>query len=74
MASSEPSAAASRAAADESDLDPAAFLQSVRELSERREREDVERFRKLEQEIEQGRQERARRRAGKFTALSILLH
>lgn len=51
--------------AHESDLDPAAFLKSVRELSEKREREDAERYRKLEEEIERGRQERAARRAGK---------
>lgn len=50
--------------ADEDDLDPAAFLKSVRELSAKREREDNERFRKLEQEIEKGRQERLARRAG----------
>jgi hypothetical protein len=65
---SAPSPAASTSAsqrADESDLDPAAFLKSVRELSEKREREDAERYRKLEEEIERGRQERAARRAGK---------
>lgn len=50
---------------DESDLDPAAFLKSVRELSEKREREDSERVRKLEEEIEKGRQQRARRRQGR---------
>lgn len=49
---------------DESDLDPAAFLKSVRELSEKREREDSERVRRLEEEIEKGRQERAKRRQG----------
>ena len=62
--SSETTSSAQRAA-DESDLDPAAFLKSVRELSEKREREDAERYRKLEEEIEKGRQERAARRAGK---------
>lgn len=51
---------------DDSDLDPAAFLKSVRELSEKREREDNERFRKLEAEIEKGRQERLARRAGVY--------
>lgn len=55
--------------ADESDLDPAAFLKSVRELSEKREREDAERYRKLEEEVEKGRQQRAARRAGKLLAL-----
>ena len=57
--------ASQRAAVDESDLDPAAFLKSVRELSEKRDREDAERYRKLEEEIEQSRQQRAARRAGK---------
>ena len=52
--------------ADESDLDPAAFLKSVRELSEKREREDAERYRKLELEIEKSREQRAARRAGKL--------
>lgn len=56
---------ASASRADESDLDPAAFLKSVRELSEKREREDAERYRKLEEEIEKSKQERAARRAGK---------
>jgi len=46
------------------DLDPAAFLKSVRELSEKREREDNERYRKLEEEIALGRQERLARRKG----------
>lgn len=50
--------------AAEDDLDPAAFLKSVRELSEKREREDNERYRKLEEEIEKGRQERLARREG----------
>lgn len=49
---------------DDDDLDPAKFLQSVRELSHQREREDSERFRKLEEEVEKGRQERLARRAG----------
>ena len=62
----EPPPPASQRAADESDLDPAAFLKSVRELSEKREREDSERLRKLEEEIEKGKQDRAARRAGKL--------
>lgn len=49
---------------DDSDLDPAAFLKSVRELSEKREREDNERYRRLEEEIEKGRQERLARKLG----------
>ena len=51
---------------DPDDLDPAVFLQTVRELSERREKEDSARYRALEQEVEQGRAERAARRAGEF--------
>lgn len=63
----EPTSASQRSVnPDESDLDPAAFLKSVRELSEKREREDAERYRKLEEEIERSRQERAARRAGKL--------
>lgn len=69
MASSTVDAAA-QSRADESDLDPAAFLKTVRELSEKREREDLERYRKLEEEIEQGKRERAARRAGKH----MLMH
>lgn len=49
---------------DDDSLDPAAFLKSVRELSEKREREDNERYRKLEEDIEKGRQERLARREG----------
>lgn len=51
---------------EDSDLDPAAFLKSVRELSERREFEDRERIRKLEEEVAKGREARAARRAGTF--------
>jgi hypothetical protein len=54
-------------AAAPDDLDPAAFLKSVRELSEKREREDNERYRRLEEEIEKGRSERLARRAGECT-------
>lgn len=57
---------------EESDLDPAAFLKSVRELSEKREREDSERVRRLEEEIEKGRQERARRREGKMRSRCVI--
>ncbi|KJY01106.1 hypothetical protein TI39_contig303g00022 [Zymoseptoria brevis] len=59
-----------RDAANESDLDPAAFLKSVRELSEKREREDAERFRKLEEEVQRGREERAARRAERARSIS----
>jgi len=53
------------------DLDPAAFLKSVRELSEKREREDNERYRRLEEEIEKGRSERLARRVGEWTTMPI---
>lgn len=66
------SLAARKREVDESDLDPAAFLKSVRELSEKREREDAERFRRLEEEVQKGRQERAARRAGMFECFSLL--
>jgi hypothetical protein len=40
------------------------FLLRVRELGDKRDREDEERNRKLEEEIVQGRQQRQARRAG----------
>lgn len=46
------------------DLDPAAFVRRIRELSERHEREDAERVSAIEADIEKGRSERAARRAG----------
>jgi len=58
--------------AEDDDLDPAAFLKSVRELSEKREREDNERFRKLEEEIEKGRQERIRRKEGVYMSMGLV--
>jgi len=60
-------------AAAPDDLDPAAFLKSVRELSEKREREDNERYRRLEEEIEKGRSERLARRVGEWTMPLLLL-
>lgn len=42
------------------------FLNRIRELGNKRDREDEERTRKLEEEIIQGRREREARRAGKF--------
>ena len=41
------------------------FLQRIRELGDKRDKEDEERTRKLEEEILQGRKERQARRAGK---------
>ena len=43
------------------------FLQRIRELGDRRDREDEERARKLEDDIVQGRKERQARRAGEWT-------
>jgi hypothetical protein len=48
----------------ESSEDVNDFLQRIRELGERRDKEDVERTKKLEEEILQGRKERQARRAG----------
>lgn len=59
----------SSAAADGSE-DVNDFLQRIKELGDRRDQEDEERNRKLEEEILQGRKERQARRAGK----SIRLH
>jgi hypothetical protein len=61
-------------AAAPDDLDPAAFLKSVRELSEKREREDNERYRRLEEEIEKGRSERLARREGEWTFPLLSCH
>lgn len=44
------------------------FLLRIRELGDRRDKEDEERTRKLEQEILQGRKERQARRAGRTRA------
>jgi len=40
------------------------FLKRIRELSEKREQEDIERTRKLEEEILEGRRQREARRLG----------
>ena len=42
------------------------FLRRIRELGDKRDREDQERTRKLEEDILQGRRERQARRAGMF--------
>lgn len=44
--------------------DVADFLARIKELGDKRQREDEERTRKLEEEILQGRKEREARRAG----------
>jgi hypothetical protein len=55
----------SSSAADGSE-DVSDFLQRIKELGDRRDQEDEERNRKLEEEILQGRKERQARRAGKL--------
>jgi hypothetical protein len=54
----------SSAAADGSE-DVNDFLQRIKELGDKRDQEDEERNRKLEEEILQGRKERQARRAGR---------
>ena len=53
----------SSAAADTEDVSD--FLQRIKELGVKRDQEDEERNRKLEEEILQGRKERQARRAGR---------
>lgn len=48
------------------------FLTRIRELGEKRDQEDVERTKKLEDEILQGRKERQARRAGNSLCSVIL--
>jgi hypothetical protein len=48
------------------------FLLRIRELGERRDKEDEERTKKLEEEILQGRKERQARRAGITSVPSLL--
>jgi len=48
------------------------FLQRIKELGDRRDQEDEERNRKLEQEILQGRKERQARRAGRSIPFSAV--
>ncbi len=54
-------------AADNGSEDVNDFLQRIKELGDRRDQEDEERNRKLEEEILQGRKERQARRAGRST-------
>jgi len=44
------------------------FLQRIRELGDKRDKEDEERTKKLEEEILQGRKERQARRAGQYSS------
>jgi len=50
----------------DSDLDPNAFLKSVRELKEKRQKEDNERYEQLEAQIIQDRELRQARKLGMF--------
>jgi hypothetical protein len=63
----------SRVDADGSE-DVADFLERIRELGDKRDREDEERTRRLEEEILQGRKERQARRAGRDILTSPTLH
>lgn len=47
-------------------ISPSSFVEHIRELGEKRDREDQERNRLLEEQILQGRAERAARRAGVY--------
>lgn len=49
------------------------FLLRIRELGDKRDKEDEERTKKLEEEILQGRKERQARRAGKLASSRVLL-
>ena len=55
----------------DSDLDPKAFLQTVRELSDKRQKEDNERYEKLEAEIIQDRNARLSRRLGQSQQVQV---
>jgi hypothetical protein len=48
------------------------FLVRIRELGDKRDREDEERTRKLEEEILQARRERQARRAGELLILAVV--
>ncbi|KAJ5428577.1 Small GTPase superfamily ARF/SAR type [Penicillium cf. griseofulvum] len=56
---------------NESSEDVNDFLQRIRELGERRDKEDDERTKKLEEEIMQGRKERQARRAERARSLAL---
>ena len=49
------------------------FLRRIQELSQKRDQEDEERNRKLEEEIMQGRRERQARRAGSYMRRAMLM-
>ena len=51
------------------DVEPSEFLQNIRELGEKREREDEERVRRLEAQILQDKSEREARRAGSWLCM-----
>ncbi|KAG8624636.1 hypothetical protein KVT40_007703 [Elsinoe batatas] len=54
----------------DSDLDPQAFLKTVRDLSDKRQREDIERYEKLEAQILQDRTARLERKMERERSLS----
>jgi len=49
------------------DVDPSDFVQRIQALSKKRDEEDAERFRNLEEQIQRDREERLARRAGEPT-------
>ena len=49
------------------DVDPSDFVQRIQALSKKRDEEDAERFRHLEEQIQRDREERLARRAGEPT-------
>jgi len=53
------------------EIDPQAFLKTVRDLSEKRQREDNERYEKLEADIVNDRNARLARRMGENIARAI---
>lgn len=55
-------------AGQEGSEDVTDFLQRIKELGDKRDQEDEERNRKLEEEILQGRKERQARRSGEFAS------
>lgn len=54
--------------------DVADFLRRIKELNEKRDQEDTERTRKLEEEIAEGRKQREARRLGTYPVTNVGAH
>ncbi|KAK4575034.1 hypothetical protein LTR86_000884 [Recurvomyces mirabilis] len=54
----------------EDDVDTAEFLKIIRELSDKRDREDIERYQKLEEEVARSRAERAQKKLERTRSIS----